>query len=69
MRLNRCLLIATLFVGLATQAATLTAQQPQAPIAAISVAPLDRAIPGMSYLLNASNIPEMVGVMEMMTGF
>jgi len=63
------LLIATLFVGLATQAATLTAQQPQAPIAAISVAPLDRAIPEMSYLLNAMNIPEMVGVMEMMTGF
>jgi hypothetical protein len=63
------LLIAALFVGLAPQAATLTAQQPQAPIASISVAPLDRAIPEMSYLLNAMNIPEMVGVMEMMTGF
>lgn len=70
MRLNRCFLIALATLAwLMPGEARLTAQQPEAPIAVISVAPLDRTIPELSYLLTALNIPEMVGVMEMMTGF
>lgn len=44
-------------------------QEKPKPFAVVSVAPLDRSLPDLTYLLSAFNMPEVTGMVEMMTGF
>lgn len=44
-------------------------QEKSKPFAVVSVAPLERSLPDLTYMLSAVNMPEMTGMVEMMAGF
>jgi hypothetical protein len=44
-------------------------QEKPKPFATVSIAPLDRSLPDLTYILSALNMPEMTGMVEMMAGF
>jgi len=48
---------------------TASGQERPKPFATVSIAPLERSLPDLSYLLSAVDMPEMTGMVEMMTGF
>ena len=56
--------VAVLTCGLALTAAR--AQQPQRPVAIVSISPLDRLLQDTSYLLKACNVPEVGGLVSIM---
>ncbi len=45
------------------------AQENVKPFATVSIAPLEKSLPDIAYLLSAFNMPEMTGMVELMTGF
>ncbi|MBX3422679.1 MAG: hypothetical protein KF752_14085 [Pirellulaceae bacterium] len=71
MRPSRRILLAVLCIhALAISTlATVRAQAPIKHVAVISIAPLERMMPEMSYLLSAFSMAEVTGVMEMVTTF
>lgn len=56
--------VAVVTSGLALTAAR--AQQPQRPVAIVSISPLDRFLQDTSYLLKACNVPEVGGLVSIM---
>ncbi len=56
--------VAVVTCGLALQLAR--AQQPQRPVAIISISPLDRFLQNTSYVLKAANVPEVGGLVSIM---
>jgi hypothetical protein len=56
--------VAVVTCGLALTAAR--AQQPQRPVAIVSISPLDRFLQDTSYLLKACNVPEVGGLVGIM---
>ena len=62
--------VAILAVAIANSWATQAiCEERTKPFAIVSVAPLERSLPDLTYILSAVNMPEMTGMVEMMAGF